>query len=299
MSIKERFQKAVFVILLAALSVFSAVFGAAMSTEEVPAAALISNFDEAAAAIRGGMSRNSSCLTVRFTSKRDISSRLLELADALMKSAVEVTDAPNEGDYIRYQCGGYESSYTVEETDGVFSYSLKLTPKYYSYLEYEQAVTEKVSEIISGFGFDENTSDYEKICAIYDYVCGNVEYDRIHEKNPYYCMRSTAYAALIWGKATCQGYCTALYRLLKEVGVNVRIITGTADGTEEGVLHAWNIIELDGVYYCADATWDAGKDEYEWLLKGSADFAGHTPEEEFASGEFAENCPISESSYID
>ena len=262
-----------------------------------PVRSLLGNYDETVYSVRGALVRYSSCITVRFKTTEDVSSQLLRLADELMASAVEYSDSPVEGDYIRYQSGGYESRYTVERAVDGWNNVLKIVPKYYSYLEYEEKVTEKVREIINGFGFDENTTDYEKARTVYDYVCRNVTYDRIHVRNDNYFLRSTSYAALIWGNATCQGYCVALYRLLREVGINTRIITGTADGENSDALHAWNIIELDKAYYNADATWDAGKDAYECFLKGSSDFTGHTPGADFTAADFRAACPIAEKSY--
>lgn len=260
---------------------------------------LLGNYDETVYSVRGALVRHSSCITVRFKTTEDVSSQLLRLADELMASAAEYTDSPVEGDYIRYQSGGYESSYTVERAADGWNNVLKIVPKYYSYLEYEEKIIEKVREIINGFGFDENTTDYEKVRTVYDYVCRNVTYDRIHVRNDNYFLRSTSYAALIWGNATCQGYCVTLYRLLREVGINTRIITGTADGENSDALHAWNIIELGKTYYSVDATWDAGKDAYECFLKGSSDFTGHTPGADFTAADFRAACPIAEKSYTE
>lgn len=182
---------------------------------------LLGNYDETVYSVRGALVRYSSCITVRFKTTEDVSSQLLRLADELMASAAEYTDSPVEGDYIRYQSGGYESSYTVERAADGWNNVLKIVPKYYSYLEYEEKVTEKVREIINGFGFDENTTDYEKVRTVYDYVCRNVTYDMIHVRNDNYFLRSTSYAALIWGNATCQGcvFCIKpLRRVTKSAG---------------------------------------------------------------------------------
>ena len=41
-----------------------------------------------------------------------------------------------------------------------------------------------------------------------------------------------------------------------------------ANGEASGDSHAWNIVEVDGTYYQADPTWDAGKrpDQYRYFL---------------------------------
>ena len=260
---------------------------------------LIGNYDEVVDSVRSALVRYSSCITVRFRTDEDVSSQLLRLADELMASAAEYTDSPVEGDYIRYQSGGYESSYTTEKTENGWNNALKIVPKYYSYLEYEEKVTEKVREIINGFGFGEKTTDYDKVRVVYDYVCRNVTYDRIHVRNENYYLRSTSYAALIWGNATCQGYCVTIYRLLRELGINCRIITGKAEGESPDNLHAWNIIELGKTYFCVDATWDAGKESYDYFLKGSSEFTDHTPGAGFTTADFMAAYPVAEKSYTE
>ena len=131
---------------------------------------------------------------------------------------------------------------------------------------------------MDSFSFDESTTDYEKIAAIYDYVCANVKYDTVHIKHPTATLRSTAYSALLWHTATCQGYSVLLYRMLRMAGINARIVTGR---TENDAFHAWNIVELNGQYYQLDATWDAGKEEYSCFLKGTEDFPGHMMDDSF------------------
>jgi transglutaminase/protease-like cytokinesis protein 3 len=56
--------------------------------------------------------------------------------------------------------------------------------------------------------------------------------------------------------------------LLKEIGIECEVVTGTGiDETGKSEFHAWNKVRLDGTYYTLDATWDAGKDEYNYFLK--------------------------------
>ena len=66
------------------------------------------------------------------------------------------------------------------------------------------------------------------------------------------------------------------YRLCKEAGLSVRIISGTGNGGA----HAWNIVRIGSKYYNVDCTWD-GQNEAtynDFLLKSEADFSDHTRE---------------------
>ena len=52
----------------------------------------------------------------------------------------------------------------------------------------------------------------------------------------------------------CQGYATLTYKMLTELGVDCRYISGTSN--EE--LHAWNIVRIGRCFGTTlDNTWDA------------------------------------------
>ncbi|MBD3921158.1 hypothetical protein H8B09_20490 [Paenibacillus sp. PR3] len=70
----------------------------------------------------------------------------------------------------------------------------------------------------------------------------------------------TANGALANGLAVCDGYATALQLLLTKVGIEAKVIEGTANnGSGKGYeAHAWNLVKLDGLYYHVDPTWGDG-----------------------------------------
>lgn len=220
-------------------------------------------------AVREALVGHSAQITVKFCAGDDISEDLTDIADGLMEAAMEVNDDPVCGDYIRYQTGGYSMIGSCIEEDGIYSCEIALSPVYYMYLAQEEEVTEEFGKVMSGFSFDEKATDREKIEAVYDWVCSNIRYDRVHEGNEYHTLRSTAYGGLVWKSATCQGFCVTLYRMLKSLGIDCRIEAGyvTLDNGET-VYHAWNTVDVDGETLLLDATWDAGKDEYRYFLTG-------------------------------
>ena len=282
----------------AALILLSALAGCGNPRLDLPLSQRITNMEEIIASVRQGLRGHARSITITFDYGSDIFEELNGVIGAWMEEALAETDAPDEGDYLRYQSGGYtyNSSYTIE--DGRWRYTVRLTPDYYTYLSQEEQVTQAVEEILDDMAFRRSTSDYEKIRAIYDYLCANVAYDKVHQKNPYSHLKSTAYAALIQHTATCQGYCTALYRLLRESGIECRIVTGTASGEEGVEKHAWVIAALDGQYYNLDPTWDAGSEEYRFFLLGERAFADHLRGEEFETEAFRTRYPMAETSYI-
>ncbi len=255
----------------------------------------ISNENQMIASIRQGLRNHSSCITVRFRHPGNVLDALPDTAGAWVEAALSETGDPMEGDYIRYQYGGYEMECTVEPDGDRKSYRVEIRPVYYLYLIQEEAVTAELRRVYAEFGFDQNTSDLDKLETIYAFVCSNVQYDQVHKKNPHFHMKSTAYSALIQHTATCQGYSVLLYRMLRDNGINCRVITGTASGEAGTEYHAWNLAEVNGRYYYLDATWDAGKTRDAWTcyLKGSADFSDHTPDPRFLSSAFLREYPVS------
>jgi transglutaminase-like putative cysteine protease len=165
---------------------------------------------------------------------------------------------------------------------------------YYDSAAQEKEVDAKVREVIRDLELDDR-SDYEKLVAIHDWLCENVEYDSDDGSD----IRRTAYDAIVNGKAVCQGYSNALYRLLLEAGVDNRIIFG--EGVENNgvtMAHTWNIVDLYGKYYCVDATWDDTTGSLDYFLQPEGEFAdSHIPGDEYGTDFFTEQYPVSDQEF--
>lgn len=284
--------------LLTILLLFSSGCGRA-ERADIPLSYRISNAEEVVVSIRRGLKNHARTITVTFSYGEDIFDEINGVIDDWVEAALAETGEPDEGDYIRYQYGGYTwtSSY-IEENNRLY-YTVKLTPSYYCYLLQEEEASAAAKELMRDFRFRPWTSGYKKIRTVYDWICRNVTYDKVHRKNPYYHLCSTAYAALVQHTAACQGYCAALYRLLREAGIDCRIVTGSAvseDGESEK-LHAWVIAELDGAWYSLDPTWDAGREKYRYFLAGENEFTDHLPGDRFRTADFCRAHPMAEYTY--
>ena len=108
-------------------------------------------------------------------------------------------------------------------------------------------------------------SDYEIVCAVNDYLCDTVYYP---PTEPYAPVTHTAYGALENGVAVCEGYACAAKLMLNELGIRCDIEVGDCIG---GGGHAWNLVDLDGVWYQMDVTWnDGGGSRTDYLLVDDA-----------------------------
>ena len=219
-----------------------------------------------------------------------------QLGAEVFSVAITHTGIPTEGDYIRYEYGGYNASGAISYTQATDTTicTFKYQPNYFTTIEQEAELTPVVDNILAQLDLS-GKSDYHKIRAIYDHLCSTIDYDYDNLYNDDYKLKYTAYAALINHTAICQGYSTAFYRLCLSAGVDTRIITATS------IKHAWNIAALDGLYYELDATWDSNYTPatYKYFLKGSTGWPTSSPTahktigDQFANSNFANAHPLS------
>lgn len=257
----------------------------------------LTNLDNVVISIREALVERSSAIHIRIKLKGEYMDDISPFVNELMSLAYLPTEDPREGDYLRFQMGGYTFSYGHEETAGGYIYSISIRPEYYSDPEQEKATDLAVAEIISELGLADNATEFEKICAVYNYLSENVKYDLIHRNNAGYHLKSTAYGALVNHAACCQGYSTAMYRLLKELGVESRIIIGEGITEEGSELHSWNIVRIGEYYYNVDPTWNSSYTEIDYFLKSDEEFPDHIRDEEYLSEEFISEHVMAVESY--
>lgn len=144
-------------------------------------------------------------------------------------------------DYLRYSQKSHRIGW-VRQPGGDLLLNLRFN--YLATQGEEKIVDQQVAHILRTIlapGMD----DHQKTRAVHDYVVANVAYDLNYRDH-------SAYAALVKGRAVCQGYALLMYKMLKEAGVEARIIAGRAGGEN----HAWNMVNLGGSWYHLDATWN-------------------------------------------
>ena len=216
------------------------------------------------------------------------------LVHQLFQKAIKHTGNGKEGDYLKWHCQGWtvKASISGNSNEG-YGLNIFYDVSYLSSLEQEEKVDEEVSNLLKSLDLS-NKTDYQKVKAIYDYICSNVTYDHDNLNDKSYSLKYTAYAALINKIAVCQGYASLFYRLALDAGVDTRVISGEAGGP-----HAWNIVKLNGKYYNLDSTWDAGRSTYAYFLKNTNDFDDHVRDNDYQSNEFIEEYPMWDESYTE
>lgn len=227
----------------------------------------------------------------------------------IMDAVMVYTDAANEGDYIKYQYGGYK--FTPKKDDegktmlsarknkstGIVTIvgTMTVSFSYYTDAAQEAETASLIREILDEMDIESHT-ETEKIRRIYRYICDNVSYDYEHVNDSSYTLQYTAYAAVHDHTAVCQGYAALFYRMAKEAGLDARILSGTGSSEK----HAWNLVKLKDRYYLLDCTWDAGRQESScmWFLKCPSSFRNHTTGSDAYNQRVLNDSVLADSDYV-
>ncbi len=99
------------------------------------------------------------------------------------------------------------------------------------------------------------STTFEKLKVFHDYLVLNSTF-KLNEEGSY------DYNASIYnafgsgeeqGNIQCSGYAKAVQYLCDKAGISCMVVTGETSG---GQTHAWNVVDVDGVWYNLDCTWD-------------------------------------------
>ena len=116
----------------------------------------------------------------------------------------------------------------------------------------ERRLLRKIDELASKF---EDLSEEEQVKAVYTWLGETTTYSTIMTRKS-----GTAWSALLSDDSVCAGFAAASQLLFQRLGIDSILVVGNYDG--EG--HAWNFVELDGIYYWYDSTvaGSVSKDSY-------------------------------------
>ena len=128
--------------------------------------------------------------------------------------------------------------------------------------EKDRAILDKCKEVIDALITD-NMSLYDKELAIHDWMIAWADYDRAELDNHDHSQadpdNDNPYGLLVGRKGICLGY-TYTFRLFMDLlDIECTVVHGASHGGADE--HAWNMVRLDGEWYCVDVTWDANARE--------------------------------------
>ena len=110
-----------------------------------------------------------------------------------------------------------------------------------------QEATKKLDEVIRSLNLD-GKSDYDKFKAVTNWIVSNVRYDDNNETKYQHDLTG----AVLDGLAVCDGYAGTFYYMANAVGLNALFEDGIDN--DNRIRHAWNLVQIDGIYYYADPT---------------------------------------------
>lgn len=249
--------------------------------------------EAAAAELRSAMEQRQTSVVIGIRADDDFQNKVKAVVDG----AFAHTGVPTQGDYLYRQFRKWSAKgapVVYNPSLQTYEIAIPFEIEYYTNAAQEKVVDAAVKQLLDDLNVYQ-ASNYEKVCAIYDYMCDNITYDFANLEDESYYLKYTAYAALIDKTSVCQGYANLFYRLALELGVDARIIGGIGNGGG----HAWNIVRLNGRYYNLDSTWDAGtaNHNYSYFLRCTANFGDHHRDAEFSSAEFNAAYPMSDTDY--
>ncbi len=142
--------------------------------------------------------------------------------------------------------GYYRSGETITGIIGRYALSYEESMKMHS------EMVAAVQEILCMFRRYEDLTDLELALLVHDYLAANYEY-YVEGVVPWvddWGARYSAYGLLVKGSAVCQGYAETYAYLMTRLGIPCSMCLSSE------LNHAWNILELDGLDYHVDVTWD-------------------------------------------
>lgn len=128
---------------------------------------------------------------------------------------------------------------------------LDFSPNYTMEEEERRIVQQQIDEVVDQWlgGISINDTDYDKVKYIYEMLSTNTEYAKGAENS------QNIISVFLNRRTVCQGYACAVQYLMRQLGMECVIVSGTALGDS----HAWNLLKMDGDYYYMDVTWGKGK----------------------------------------
>lgn len=186
-----------------------------------------------------------------------------------------LTDEQFNDFYLKFYCSEADLFYLNSDirykmnSDG---YVAECYMTYDNFADSTESMREQIDTALDNIlsGLNDSMTDAEKLEYLHDYIIDNTTYDA----EAYDC--DNVYGAVIKHRTHCQGFSKTMCLLCDKLGIPSLLVTGTAGGP-----HMWNMVQVDGVWYNLDVTWDdpdCGKRKfnYYFLISDSTISVTHT-----------------------
>lgn len=148
--------------------------------------------------------------------------------------------------------GSVTSQASLNEDNAEYSISMIYDCDENKINQYNKEIKNKLNEIVKEVP---KGNKYEQALWVHDYIVNNTVYNL----NPSWAVGKnenfggSIYGLLIKQESVCNGYAKTFKYLMDMLNIPCTVISGVCNN---GELHAWNILEIDGDCYQVDATWD-------------------------------------------
>ncbi len=260
-----------------------------LGDEEYP-----TDYAVAGALLRQGMRNREEDIVVRFAAPSSVDT--YDIFYRINTAAMAHTGNPAEGDYLAVHLADIWSESRRDPTTDVQHYEITYHVEYNTTAQQEAQVDAAVAELLQGLSL-EGKSDYEKIHAVYLWMCENITYvdfQTTEDPNAYE-KKNTAYHAMIQRCTGSKGFAVLFYRLMLELGIDNRIVESYS------LFSAWNMVQLGEYYYFVDASQGARcQNDAEWydsFLRVDYLYSWGYLSNRYDTADFPYDFPVSETDY--
>ena len=149
-------------------------------------------------------------------------------------------DPPNDHDMTLYDTSAILAAWESGEEDGLS--------------EKDAAILARCRELFAEHITDGMT-DFEKELALHDALVRLGDYDEtVYDRGTGLSDHTNPYGLLVEGYGICLAYATSFQLLMDLADVECITVVGASSSSTSD--HAWNMVRLEGEWYCVDPTWD-------------------------------------------
>lgn len=169
------------------------------------------------------------------------------IATALLATTLATSISLSPARAIEVQAKASETGHTKK---------VSMKPFIWSSLNTDPSYTGKLDVVIKACGINKNMTEYEAVERLNDWITKNIKYDYDHSTYKY---EISVLTTLKYKEGVCEHYASLFMALCDRVGIkSTKVLSDEQE-------HAWNLVQVDGVWYHIDTCWNV-VDTKKWFL---------------------------------